>query len=305
MAYDPERIAEDLAAIVGGDALLREEPMSAHTTFKIGGPAEFFVRPQTPEQVATVAALCHEQDVPCYVLGLGSNVLVSDDGLRGVVIQIADNMAAIEVDSPFIRVQAGASNKDVARAAREAELTGYEFASGIPGSIGGAAIMNAGAYDGEFKDVAREVTCLTPEGELVVLGVDEAAWAYRHSFMMDAGYIVLSALLELHAGEGAAIEGKMDDLENQRASKQPLEYPSAGSTFKRPEGHFVGPMIQECGLQGFAIGGAQISTKHAGFVVNKGGATAQDVLDLIAHVQEVVRERFDVDLVPEVRMWGF
>ncbi|MDO4291055.1 MAG: UDP-N-acetylmuramate dehydrogenase, partial [Eggerthellaceae bacterium] len=200
-------------------------------------------------------------------------------------------------------VQAGASNAQVAEAACAAGLAGYEFASGIPGTIGGAAIMNAGAYDGEFRDVAASVRCLTPDGDIVDVSAEEVAWSYRHSMMMERGYVVLGATLRLRAGDATEIRARMDDLARRRAEKQPLEMPSAGSTFKRPEGYFAGKLIQDAGLRGYQVGGAQVSTKHTGFVVNAGGATAADVLQLIADVQARVYENEGVRLEPEVRVW--
>lgn len=238
-------------------------------------------------------------------MGLGSDVLVADEGLRCVVVRIAENLSRIEVDGARMRVEAGASNEDVARRACAEGLAGYEFACGIPGTVGGAAIMNAGAYGGEFKDVAEEVCCLTPEGELVDVDAERAQWSYRHSMMDAAGYVVLGATLRLTPDDPRAIQERMDDLARRRADKQPLELPSAGSTFKRPAGFFVGQLVQEAGLRGYRVGGAQVSEKHTGFVVNAGGATAADVRRLIADVQERVRASAGVDLEPEVRMWGF
>ncbi|WP_165052051.1 MULTISPECIES: UDP-N-acetylmuramate dehydrogenase [unclassified Adlercreutzia] len=295
---------DELRAIVGAEGVRVAEPLRAHTTFAIGGPAEWLVLPGTEEQVRDVVALCRARQVPWRVLGLGSNVLAADAGVRGVVLKLAANFARIEVrDGGRVIAQAGASNADVAEAACAAGLAGYEFASGIPGTVGGAAVMNAGAYDGEFRNVAVHVRCLTPEGDVVDVPADEAAWSYRHSMMMDAGYVVLGAELQLVADDPAAIRARMDDLAQRRAEKQPLEMPSAGSTFKRPEGHFAGKLIQDAGLRGYRVGGAQVSTKHTGFVVNAGGATAADVLQLIADVQQRVYESEGVRLEPEVRLW--
>lgn len=301
----PCSLVEFLRELLGDDAVLTDEPMSSHTTFCIGGPADALVLPRTVEQVAAVAAVCRKAGAPMHVVGLGSDLLVSDAGLRGVVLRLADNFAQIRVDGTRIIAQAGAANEDVARVACEAGLAGFEFASGIPGTIGGAAIMNAGAYGGEFKDVARSLTCLTPDGSVVEVSAEEADWSYRHSMMDEAGYVVLKATLELTPDSPAEIQARMDDLRQRREEKQPLEMPSAGSTFKRPEGYFAGKLIQDAGLRGFQIGGAQVSQKHTGFVVNAGGATADDVLQLIAEVQRRVFEMEGVRLEPEVRMWGF
>lgn len=294
---------EKLRGIVGADAVHAEEPLAAHTTFEIGGPAQWLVEPATEEQVRAIAALCRAEGVRLRVLGLGSNVLAADAGVRGVVLKLADRFAHIEVRGSEIVVQAGASNAAVAEAACAAGLAGYEFASGIPGTVGGAAIMNAGAYDGEFKDVAVEVRCLAPDGALVDVSAEEARWSYRHSMMNDRGYIVLGAVLRLHPDEPCAIRARMDDLRRRREEKQPLEMPSAGSTFKRPVGYFAGKLIQDAGLRGYRVGGAQVSIKHTGFVVNAGGATAADVKQLIADVQERVFACEGVRLEPEVRMW--
>ena len=222
-----------------------------------------------------------------------------------MVIEIGERMAHISIDGSIVHAQAGATNEAVAQAALEAELTGYEFASGIPGSVGGAAIMNAGAYDGEFKDVAVSVSCLFPDGTVREIPAEEADWSYRHSMMSDKGLVVLGATLQLAAGDKDEIRAKMDDLSQRRSSKQPLEMASAGSTFKRPEGYFAGKLIQDSGMQGHSVGDARVSTKHAGFVVNTGNASAADVLQVIRDVQAAVADQFGVTLETEVRMWGF
>lgn len=285
--------------------ILRDEPMANHTTFKVGGPADFMVQPTSASEVDAAIAAAKLAGEPWWIIGCGSDLLVSDDGLRGVVIKIGDRMANISIEGTRVRVQAGATNEAVAEAACAAGLAGYEFASGIPGSIGGAAIMNAGAYEGEFKDVARAVTCLHGQGNIRTLSAEDADWGYRHSMMGDEGLIVLEVELELHNDDPAAIRARMDDLAQRRSSKQPLEMASAGSTFKRPTGYFAGKLIQDSGMQGHRVGGAQVSTKHAGFVVNTGTATAADVLQVIRDVQAAVREQFGVELEPEVKMWGF
>lgn len=296
---------EAFCDIVGSDHMHANEPMANHTTFKIGGPAQLLVEPACVQQIQAIITLCRRSNVPFHVMGLGSNILCSDKGMPGVVLKLADAFSRIEINGCTLFAQAGASNESVAQAAQKAGLTGYEFASGIPGSIGGAAIMNAGAYDGEFKDVASSVTCLTPEGDIVEVPAAQANWSYRHSMMMDAGYIVLAATLKLTADSCDAVQLRMDDLRQRRESKQPLEMPSAGSTFKRPEGYFAGKLIQDAGLKGYRIGGAQVSPKHSGFVVNAGDATAEDVRKLIAHIQDTVFANEGVRMEPEVRMWGF
>ena len=293
-----------LTAVVGAENVRCDEPLAGHTTFRIGGPAQWLVLPRTEDEVAAVVAACREAEVPWRVLGLGSNVLAPDGGLPGVTLKLAENFASVEVlPGGLVRAAAGATNADVAAVACAAGLAGYEFASGIPGTVGGAAIMNAGAYEGQFSDVAVEVRCLVPGDAIVTLTAAEAAWGYRTSRMMREGLVVLEATLMLRPDAPAAIQARMDDLRERRESKQPLEMPSAGSTFKRPEGHFAGALIQEAGCQGLSVGGAQVSEKHAGFVVNTGNATATDVLALIAEVQRRVRETSGVKLEPEVRLW--
>lgn len=298
---------KSLQDIVGSQNVRPDEPLVEHTTFRIGGPAQWLVTPRSEDEVAGVVSTCEAAGIPWRVLGLGSNVLAPDEGLDGVTLLLADNFAAVEVlPGGLVRAAAGATNAAVAAAARDAGLAGYEFASGIPGTIGGAAIMNAGAYEGQFSDVAVEVRCLVPsEGSWRVANVPapEAAWGYRQSRMMRESWVVLGATLQLHADSPAAIAARMEELCERRESKQPLEMPSAGSTFKRPEGHFAGALIQEAGCQGLRVGGAQVSTKHAGFVVNVGDATAADVLALIAEVQRRVFEATGVQLEPEVRLW--
>lgn len=300
-----EELNTALAQIFASDDLLINEPMSKHTTFRCGGPARFFVRASNAADITAAINAAEKADTPWWIVGCGSDLLVSDAGLPGVVIEIGERMAHISIDESVVRVQAGATNEAVAQAALEAGLTGYEFASGIPGSVGGAAIMNAGAYDGEFKDVAASVSCLFPDGTVREIPAEKADWSYRHSMMSDEGLVVLGATLQLTAGNKEDIRAKMDDLAQRRSSKQPLEMASAGSTFKRPEGYFAGKLIQDAGMQGHSVGDAQVSTKHAGFVVNTGNATATDVLQVIRDVQAAVADQFGVTLETEVRMWGF
>ena len=300
-----EELNTALAQIFASDDLLINEPMSKHTTFRCGGPAQFFVRASNASDITAAINAAEKADTPWWIVGCGSDLLVSDAGLPGVVIEIGERMAHISIDGSVVQVQAGATNEAVAQAALEAGLTGYEFASGIPGSVGGAAIMNAGAYDGEFKDVAASVSCLFPDGTVREIPAEKADWSYRHSMMSDEGLVVLGATLQLAAGNKEDIRAKMDDLAQRRSSKQPLEMASAGSTFKRPEGYFAGKLIQDAGMQGHSVGDAQVSTKHAGFVVNTGNATAADVLQVIRDVQAAVADQFGVTLETEVRMWGF
>ena len=298
---------EELLKAAGNSAVLEDEPMSGHISFRVGGPADALVEAADEETVGNVLALCREKGIPCYVLGNGTNVLVKDEGYRGVILKIGREMGHISVteeeDGSFlIRAGAGALLSAIASRALEQSLTGMEFAAGIPGSLGGAVVMNAGAYGGEMKDILRSVRLLTPEGEIITRTPEELRMGYRYSIVPKMGYTVLSAEIRLQKGDPAEIKGKMDDLAKQRRDKQPLEYPSAGSTFKRPAGHFAGKLIQDAGLRGYTVGGAQVSEKHCGFVVNRGGASASDILQVMADVQRLVEKTSGVLLEPEVRI---
>lgn len=291
-----------LTNIIGKDSILVDEPMSRHTTFRVGGPADFFVTPKAKEEVRDVIRICKEAGMPYYIIGNGSNLLVSDAGYRGVIVQIYKEMNEVKVEGDLVKAQAGALLSGIAAKALAAELTGFEFASGIPGTIGGACVMNAGAYGGEMKDVLESVTVLTGEGKIIELGRNELELGYRTSVIAKKGYIVLGAVLKLERGDGEKIKTYMDELKEKRVTKQPLEYPSAGSTFKRPEGYFAGKLIEDAGLRGYRVGDAQVSEKHCGFVVNRGKATCAEVLQLIEEVQKKVKEQFGVQLEPEVRI---
>ena len=295
---------DKLSNIIGKDSILPDEPMSRHTTFRVGGPADFFVTPKTKEEVRDVIHTCKEEKMPYYIIGNGSNLLVSDKGYRGVIIQIYKEMNEVTVEDNLVKAQAGALLSGIAAKALAAELTGFEFASGIPGTIGGACVMNAGAYGGEMKDVLESVTVLTGEGEIIELSRNELELGYRTSVIAKKGYIVLGAVLKLERGDGEKIKAYMDELKEKRVTKQPLEYPSAGSTFKRPEGYFAGKLIEDAGLRGFQVGGAQVSEKHCGFVINRDHATAADIMELMRQVQIRVKENSGVDLEPEVKRLG-
>lgn len=284
--------------------ILVAEPMKNHTTFRIGGPADALALPKTPEEVAEVVHFCHEHAQPYYVLGNGSNLLVSDEGYRGLVLQLYRNFNDIQVNGETITVQSGAMLAAVARTAYQTGLTGLEFASGIPGTIGGAVVMNAGAYGGEMKNVLKEVTVLTKEGEVLVIPAKALELGYRTSVIPKNGWIILGAVLQLKKGDQEQILARMEELKEQRITKQPLDLPSAGSTFKRPEGYFAGKLIMDAGLRGFTVGGAQVSEKHCGFVVNRGNATAADVWKLICEVKRRVKEMTGVELEPEVKLLG-
>lgn len=293
-----------LAKILPENRIMKEEPMRLHTTFRAGGLARFFVVPETAQQLRQIVRCCQEEEVAYYIIGNGSNLLVSDQGYEGVVIQIFREMNRIEVQGEVITAQAGALLSAVAARALEAGLTGFEFAAGIPGTLGGACVMNAGAYGGEMKDVLKEVQVLTRQGEIITLQKEQLEMGYRTSVIAREQYIVLEAAIKLEKGDVQAIRDRMEDLKNRRVTKQPLEYPSAGSTFKRPEGYFAGKLIQDAGLRGFQVGGAQVSEKHCGFVINKDHATAGEINELIRQIQEKVKEDSGVELETEVKRLG-
>lgn len=295
---------DKLNNVIAKDSILIDEPMSRHTTFRVGGPADFFVTPKAKEEVRDVIRICKEAGMPYYIIGNGSNLLVSDAGYRGVIVQIYKEMNEVKVEGDLVKAQAGALLSGIAAKALGAELSGFEFASGIPGTIGGACVMNAGAYGGEMKDVLESVTVLTGEGKIIELGRNELELGYRTSVIAKKGYIVLGAVLKLERGDGEKIKTYMDELKEKRVTKQPLEYPSAGSTFKRPEGYFAGKLIEDAGLRGFQVGGAQVSEKHCGFVINRDHATAADITELMRQVQIRVKENSGVDLEPEVKRLG-
>lgn len=277
--------------------------MSEHIYFKVGGPVDILLTPNSIQQVKDAITICKKNEIPFYVIGNGSNILVKDGGIRGVVIKLCE-LNKIERIGNKIIAECGALLKDVSKEATLGALTGFQFACGIPGSIGGAVFMNAGAYDGEISFVIESAEILDDKQEIVTLSKEELNLGYRQSVVMQKGYIVLSATFALNPGDKEQIEARVNDLTKKREEKQPLEYPSAGSTFKRPEGHFASKLIDEAGLKGFTVGGACVSEKHAGFVINKGNGNAKDVLDVIHHVQEEVKKQFGVDLYPEVRILG-
>ncbi|MCI7627028.1 MAG: UDP-N-acetylmuramate dehydrogenase [Blautia glucerasea] len=299
-----QRLIEELTELLGNDRVLTNEPMSRHTTFRIGGPADLFLLPNTVEEIKKIREICIQEQESYFILGNGSNLLVSDSGFRGVIIQTYRNLAQIQVEEDCIRAQAGALLSGIAQAAKAASLTGFEFAAGIPGTLGGAVVMNAGAYGGEMKDVLKEATVLDSEGQIRRISAGKLAMGYRTSVIKEAGYMVLEAVISLKKGDPDQIRETMKDLTQRRISKQPLEYPSAGSTFKRPEGYFAGKLIMDSGLRGYTHGGAQVSEKHCGFVINTGGATARDVCELMEHVQKTVYEKYNVKLEPEVKFLG-
>ncbi len=299
-----EPLSWRLRSIVGDRNVLVDEPMSAHTTFKVGGPADLFVIPETFEELRDVLRACDEAGVESFVLGRGSDLLVSDAGYRGVVVALCEELVGVSVEGSEMCCQAGVDLREASEMACDLGLSGLEFACGIPGSVGGACFMNAGAYGGCIADVLKCVRVLTPEGSLETLDVDELDLGYRQSRIAEDGLVVLSATFDLQPVDPEKIRERMDDLTRQREEKQPLDLPSAGSTFKRPEGYFAGKLVSDAGLRGYRVGGAAVSKKHAGFVVNVGGATAADVHAVIEHVQDEVERQFGVRLEPEIRFLG-
>lgn len=298
-----KKLLNALTSFAGEDRVRQDQPMDRYTSFRIGGPADVVFQPETAQEIIMAQVLAAEDDVPVTVVGCGSNLLVSDDGIRGLVILLGKPFSQIEVQGNVIHAQAGARMSALANAALANGLTGLEFASGIPGSVGGGVYMNAGAYGGQLSDVIVEVEMIR-DGMVVRVPAEEMDFGYRHSAAMDEGGLIVGATFALQSGDPAEIRAKMDDLNGRRRDKQPLEYPSAGSVFKRPEGYFAGALIEQAGLKGCRIGGAEVSEKHAGFIVNRGGATAQDVCDLVAHVQKTVQEQFGVWLETEIRFLG-
>ncbi len=297
-------VVETLEKFLPAENIYINEPMKKHTTFRIGGEADCFVRIENVEQLQKVQRYISQLEIPYYVLGNGSNLLVGDTGYRGMILEIADKMNEVRVAGDCIVAQAGAPMSKIARVACENALTGFEFASGIPGTIGGGVVMNAGAYGGELKQVVTSVTVVDPEGEILELDNATMEFGYRTSAIKNHPFIVAQVQIQLTKGEPEKIKARMDELAMKRREKQPLEYPSAGSTFKRPEGYFAGELIMNAGLRGYRIGGAQVSEKHCGFVINTKDATAEDVKQLIEYIQCTVKEQFGVELEPEVIFLG-
>ena len=298
-----DQFLTELQNVMGGSGIFMEEPMKKHTTFRVGGPADLLVQPDETA-LAAILALCRQYHVSYSFIGNGSNLLVGDKGIRGVVIEMTDPMGNIEVDGTKITAQAGAMLSKIANTAASNGLGGMEFAAGIPGSVGGAVVMNAGAYGGEMKDIIEKVYVLDENGAQLELDRDALDLGYRHSCIPEKKYIVTKVVLELVPRNEAEIRSEMKELNEKRAEKQPLQYPSAGSTFKRPEGYFAGKLIMDAGLRGYQVGGAQVSEKHCGFVINKGDATAADICQLMRDVSDKVQAQFGVVLEPEVKMIG-
>ena len=299
-----QALKEYMASIVPAENIKFDEPMCNHTSFRTGGPAAAFVTINNVTQLQKLLSYFRITGNGFFILGNGTNLLVSDKGYDGTVIQIGNGMSRIHVEEERIYVEAGALLSQIAKQAMEASLTGMEFASGIPGSVGGAVVMNAGAYGGEMKHIVESVTVLNGQGELMELDCDTKEFGYRTSVIRNRPFVVTEAVLKLKKGEKDQIKAAMEDFGARRRSKQPLEYPSAGSTFKRPEGYFAGKLIMDSGLRGYRIGGAQVSEKHCGFIVNAGNATSEDIAELMAEVQEQVKSKFGVKLEPEVVKLG-
>ena len=297
-------IYKELLNILDEENIKVDEPMKKHISFKVGGPADFLVKPKTEEELRNVVEFAKKENVPFIVIGNGSNLLVKDGGIRGIVIELSDNFNNYEIDGNIIKAQSGALLAIIGRNAMKNSLTGFEFAAGIPGTLGGALAMNAGAYGGEMKQVVKTVRLMDRDGNIFELSNEEMKFEYRRSLLTNKDYIVLSAVIELQPGNVEEIKEIMADYSNRRSTKQPLNFPSAGSTFKRPEGHFAAKLIDDCGLRGLNLRGAQVSDKHCGFVINSGGATAKDILDLMFIVKSTVNAKFGIMLEEEVKILG-
>lgn len=299
-----EFVYKELLNILDEKNIKIDEPMKKHISFKVGGPADFLVKPKTEKELSAVIELARKENIPFIVIGNGSNLLVKDGGIRGIVIELSDNFNNYEIEGNIIKAQSGALLAIIGRNAMKNSLTGFEFASGIPGTLGGALAMNAGAYGGEMKQVVKSVRLMDIDGNIFELSNEEMKFEYRRSLLTTEDYIVLSAVIELQPGNVEEIKETMTDYANRRSTKQPLNFPSAGSTFKRPEGHFAAKLIDDCGLRGLNLRGAQVSDKHCGFVVNSGGATAKDILDLMFIVKSTVNAKFGIMLEEEVKILG-
>lgn len=293
----------ELKKYVNEKNVILDEPMKDHTSFKAGGPVDIMVLPENYEEIQKTIGLCTQNNVPYFIIGNGSNLLVRDKGIRGVVIKLR-KLDKIAAEGNKLIAQSGVLLSDLSKKALEESLTGLEFACGIPGCIGGAVAMNAGAYNGEIVNVIESALVITDDGHLKKLSKDELELGYRMSAILKYHYTVLEATFNLEKGEFDCINKTINDLQKRREDKQPLEFASAGSTFKRPQGYFAGKLIEDAGLKGLKVGDAEVSVKHSGFIINKGNASASDILNLIAKVQQAVHDKFGVDLHPEVRIIG-
>lgn len=299
-----EAFYQKLQKLLLQDQILIDEPLTSYTTFRIGGPASFLILPKNTEEVINIVRLCQELDYPYYVMGNGSNLLVSDKGYQGAVIKLSQAYGNIDIKEGIVRAQSGVLLSKLANEIAERGLAGFEFAAGIPGTLGGAVTMNAGAYGGEIKQTIISATVLNKAGEVLTLSREELSLGYRKSIIQEQNMIVLEAAFGFKSGNANEIRSLINELNEKRRDKQPLEYPSAGSTFKRPEGHFAGKLIMDSGLRGYKVGNAQVSEKHCGFVINKGGATAVEVKALIGEIIQIVHDKCGVTLEPEVKLLG-
>ncbi len=299
-----QELIQKISQYIPKNRMMLQEPMKNHTTFRVGGAAALYLELESEQELGDILALLHAEEEDYFIVGNGSNLLVSDTGYHGIILHLSKEFGDVRVEGERLICASGATLAAIARAALEHGLTGFEFAAGIPGSLGGAIVMNAGAYDGEMKQVVESVRLMTPQGEILTKTCEEMKFSYRHSLLKEEAYVVLSVVIRLAKGQKEQIKARMDELSCKRREKQPLEYPSAGSTFKRPEGYFAAKLIQDTGLRGFQVGGAQVSEKHCGFVINRENASAQDVHELMKQVQERVREKFGVTLEPEVIRLG-
>lgn len=301
---DKKKIYDGLIGILDKEDIKIDEPMKKHISFRVGGPADILVKPRTEDQIKDVITLLKKEEVPYLVIGNGSNLLIKDGGIRGVVVEISDNFNKFEIDGNIVNAQSGVLLAVLGKAILGAELKGFEFAAGIPGTLGGALTMNAGAYGGEMKDIVKSVKVMDEEGNIKELTNEQMEFGYRKSTVIKNNYIVLSAEIQLEDGNYDEIKELMADLAQRRVKNQPLNLPSAGSTFKRPEGHFAGKLIDDAGLRGLTLRGAQVSEKHCGFVVNMGEAKAKDLLDLMYIVKSTVYNKFGINLEEEVKILG-
>jgi UDP-N-acetylmuramate dehydrogenase len=299
-----EFIYNSLLNILNKEDILIDEPMSKHISFRVGGPADILVKPSSEDQIKDILTFAKKENIPYLIIGNGSNLLVRDGGIRGIVIKIAENFNDFSIEGTTVTAQSGAMLSFMGKAIMRNNLTGFEFAAGIPGTLGGAIAMNAGAYGGEMKDIVKSVRLIDSQGNIVELSNEEMQFAYRKSILSKEEYIVLSAVMELKEGNYEEIRDIMKDLTNKRVTKQPLNLPSAGSTFKRPEGYFAAKLIDDSGLRGLTLRGAQVSEKHCGFVVNLGNAKAKDILDLMYVVKSTVKAKYGITLEEEVKILG-
>lgn len=299
-----QNLIQKISQYIPKDRIMQNEPMKNHTTFRVGGPAALYLELKTEQEFGDILRLLHAEEEDYFTVGNGSNLLISDTGYDGIILHPSKEFSDVRIEGERLICESGATLAAIARVALEQGLTGFEFAAGIPGSLGGAIVMNAGAYDGEMKQVVESVRLITSEGEIVTKSCEEMGFSYRHSILKEEPYLVLSVVIKLDKGNREQIKARMDELAMKRREKQPLEYPSAGSTFKRPEGYFAAKLIQDAGLRGFTVGGAQVSEKHCGFVINRENATAQDIHELMKQVQQKVQDAFGVKLEPEVIRLG-